>query len=415
MSQKRPYSEIALSTAAPDAWNHSVMISADYKDELFKYISHHNLCKDLATLGSAHFEIQHMKPSEEKFTGVFYLREGIYEIPFEDDILYLEARYGRAKNIYSVGRMVTDVLTFLTLNSNVSHEHICSFLRTVTHYYNSNAEKTISVMTYDCRDGWCRNTNISRRSLSTVYLPDGDIENIIADIKQFYDKKHIYARVGRPHRRNYLFFGPPGNGKTSFITAIASKFDLMIATIVLGPTMKDSELTSAMTSAPKKCALVLEDIDSILHAAGQRVLESSLLSFSTLLNVLDGHVRRDDTLVFMTTNKPEKVKGVLCRPGRVDYKLEFKNLQKPEICKMAVSMFNETPPATIDNIVSLVCSVVKKGISAASLQQFLFDILLEYGDNIGEDHIIKNLPKLKTLLSEETTRVGDDTGNNFYS
>lgn len=43
------------------------------------------------------------------------------------------------------------------------------------------------------------------------------------------------------------------------------------------------------------------------------------MTFSGLLNVLDGVAASEDRLVFMTTNHIERLDPALIRPGRVDY------------------------------------------------------------------------------------------------
>ena len=48
------------------------------------------------------------------------------------------------------------------------------------------------------------------------------------------------------------------------------------------------------------------------------------------MNMLDGHLRREGILI-MTTNYPDKLAGILCRPGRVDYKVEFLKMGLTEI------------------------------------------------------------------------------------
>ena len=47
--------------------------------------------------------------------------------------------------------------------------------------------------------------------------------------------------------------------------------------------------------------------------------QSSDVTFSGLLNVLDGVASSEERLIFMTTNYIERLDPALIRPGRVDY------------------------------------------------------------------------------------------------
>ena len=59
--------------------------------------------------------------------------------------------------------------------------------------------------------------------MSSVILDDGVAESIRDDVLQFSESKQWYIDRGIPYRRGYLLHGPPGGGKTSFITALAGE------------------------------------------------------------------------------------------------------------------------------------------------------------------------------------------------
>lgn len=60
-----------------------------------------------------------------------------------------------------------------------------------------------------------------RRPIDTVVLDSGVSEKIIADVREFINTPSWYSERGIPYRRGYLLYGPPGCGKTSYITALA--------------------------------------------------------------------------------------------------------------------------------------------------------------------------------------------------
>ena len=66
-------------------------------------------------------------------------------------------------------------------------------------------------------NGWPKD----RRPFSSVILDRGVAENVKNDICEFLQSSKWYRERGIPYRRGYLLYGPPGCGKTSFITALA--------------------------------------------------------------------------------------------------------------------------------------------------------------------------------------------------
>jgi chaperone BCS1 len=60
-----------------------------------------------------------------------------------------------------------------------------------------------------------------KRPLSSVVLDNGLSESILGDINEFISNPQWYNQRGIPYRRGYLLYGPPGCGKSSFITALA--------------------------------------------------------------------------------------------------------------------------------------------------------------------------------------------------
>lgn len=62
-----------------------------------------------------------------------------------------------------------------------------------------------------------------RRPLSSVILDGNLAETIVKDVKDFTENPKWYMDRGIPYRRGYLLHGPPGCGKSSFITALAGR------------------------------------------------------------------------------------------------------------------------------------------------------------------------------------------------
>ena len=158
---------------------------------------------------------------------------------------------------------------------------------------------------------------VPRRALDTVLCDDDRIERLRDDVAWFYGAADWYARRGVPWRRGYLLHGPPGTGKSSVIRAIASDLDLDIATVDLGRAgLSDDELCEAMQTAPGDAVLAIEDVDAaFVDRSAQR---EGGISFSGLLNAIDGVAAQEGRALFLTTNHRERLDPALIRPGRAD-------------------------------------------------------------------------------------------------
>ena len=168
-----------------------------------------------------------------------------------------------------------------------------------------------------------------RRPLSSVVLDEGISEKIVTDVQEFLSSVTWYRDRGIPYRRGYLLHGPPGCGKTSFIIALAGELELSICVLNLSDTcMSDDRLMHRLADAPDNSIILLEDIDAAFISREENTISDGAykgvnrLTFSGLLNALDGVTSTEGRIVFMTTNYIDRLDPALIRPGRVD-SIEF--------------------------------------------------------------------------------------------
>ncbi|KAI5462901.1 mitochondrial chaperone BCS1 [Mariannaea sp. PMI_226] len=166
-----------------------------------------------------------------------------------------------------------------------------------------------------------------KRPLGSVILDEGIKEAIVDDVKDFMDRQQWYVDRGIPYRRGYLLFGPPGSGKTSFIQALAGELDFSVAMINLSEMgMTDDKLAYLLTKLPKRSLLLLEDADAAFVNRRQRDTDGysgATVTFSGLLNALDGVAAGEERIAFLTTNHIDRLDPALIRPGRVDMTLRI--------------------------------------------------------------------------------------------
>ena len=164
-----------------------------------------------------------------------------------------------------------------------------------------------------------------RRPVSSVVLDTGVSDNIVSDVREFMDSQDWYKDRGIPYRRGYLLHGPPGCGKTSFITALAGELEYSICVLNLSDrSMSDDRLMHRLADAPENSIILLEDVDAaFISREDSKATEEAFkglnrLTFSGLLNAIDGVTSTEGRILFMTTNYVERLDPALVRPGRVD-------------------------------------------------------------------------------------------------
>ncbi|XP_037822697.1 mitochondrial chaperone BCS1-like [Lucilia sericata] len=164
-----------------------------------------------------------------------------------------------------------------------------------------------------------------RRPVSSVVLDKGVSEQIISDCKEFISNSQWYTDRGIPYRRGYLLYGPPGCGKSSFITALAGELEYGICLLNLSERgLTDDRLNHLLNVAPEQSIILLEDVDAAFASREDVSKQSAAydglnrVTFSGLLNCLDGVASTEARIVFMTTNYLDRLDPALIRPGRVD-------------------------------------------------------------------------------------------------
>ncbi|XP_063882200.1 mitochondrial chaperone BCS1-like isoform X1 [Scylla paramamosain] len=212
------------------------------------------------------------------------------------------------------------------------------------------------------------------RPLNSVVLDEGIAERILTDVQDFMNNPEWYSNRGIPYRRGYLLHGPPGCGKSSFITALAGELQLGICVLNLSERgLTDDRLNHLLALAPENTIILLEDVDSAFtnreETAEVKAAYSGLnrLTFSGLLNCLDGVASSEARIVFMTTNYPERLDAALIRPGRVDRKEYIGYCTPHQLVTMYRRFYPEVPVDTAFSF-SEVIQNLKVPVSAATVQ-----------------------------------------------
>lgn len=218
------------------------------------------------------------------------------------------------------------------------------------------------------------------RELGSVVLGKGKKEAIVSDVKRFLSRDRWYAERGIPYRRGYLLHGAPGSGKSSFITALAGHLDFNICLLNLSERgLTDDKLNHLLSNAPDRSILLLEDVDAAFLGRQQAAEDGyqASVTFSGLLNALDGVASGESRIIFMTTNHIEKLDPALIRPGRVDMIAELGDAEQEQVEELMVRFYRTTmreikikqaniPKDAVEAAKPLLAAAASGGVDAAA-------------------------------------------------
>ncbi|KAA8893308.1 hypothetical protein FN846DRAFT_914196 [Sphaerosporella brunnea] len=237
-----------------------------------------------------------------------------------------------------------------------------------------NVGKTIVYKAARGADGdsstWTRCFSRASRPLHSVILDEEQKEEICQDMAEYLmpATSKWYSNRGLPYRRGYLLYGPPGTGKTSLTVALAGRYGLQVYSLSLSAVwMNDDTLAHLFSRLPKTCIVLLEDIDACgvtregskssdpnpsseaesapnpSKTKGTASDTPTRVTFSGLLNAIDGVASKEGRLLIMTTNHRERLDDALIRPGRVDLQIKFDFADKLVVYNLFKTLYTVEP------------------------------------------------------------------------
>ena len=163
-----------------------------------------------------------------------------------------------------------------------------------------------------------QNISVSTEGWDDLLLPPGVADDIRGNVEAFFRSRSKYRELALPHRRGFLFAGPPGCGKTLTVKVLASAIEAKVITVLPRANVNDSEIERAFDLGKKYAPsmIVFEELEKLV--AGEYV------SLGHFLNLVDGLSVAEGVLLVATSNDPAKLDpALLHRPSRFDRVWKF--------------------------------------------------------------------------------------------
>ena len=248
----------------------------------------------------------------------------------------------------------------------------------------------------------------------SVVLDPSVVQLVRSDFESFFRRESWFREHGLPFRRGYLFYGPPGNGKTTVIKVMASHPAITALTFDFGSECMNNESLSGFFEESARNApslLIFEDLDRAFVVRDDRE-QRPRITLQHFLNCLDGIGTQDGLIVVATANDPSTLDAaILKRPGRFDRVVAFRT---PERILCAEYLYHlsrgvldpESLKAIVEEAEGMSFAQIREGYILAG--QLAFDS----GSTVGIEHVQAGIRALICQINSAKS-AGRMTGTGF--
>jgi len=312
------------------------------------------------------------------------------------------------------------------VSKNTSSTYLNLFLPTIIREIGPNKKKSRTEQTEASTEltntivKWKNLRVHTNKNLANTILSTQVQTELVDDLNNFIASEEYYNTKGIPYKRGYLLYGPPGTGKTSIIKAFASTYGFDIYIINMENIKNPEDIVQifrGFDSAHSYHIICFEDIDRcpmLKNPSGyydDRPDANSNIGIRTFLNELDGIIEGNKRITVFTANSTTVLDSIeaLCRPGRIDKKIEVGFCDAEQLEKIYLHYTKLGVQDNIDYVISQDAINTKKITPAHAVKIILsnpFVTLDEFKSklNIGsqEDEIISNITTSNTSNTSNT-------------
>jgi hypothetical protein len=228
---------------------------------------------------------------------------------------------------------------------------------------------------------WDAKNGVPARSKKSVF--GSSFVRVRQLVENFFNDASFYNEHDIPFKLGILLHGAPGTGKSTIARALATEFNLPIYKLSLGdPNLNDTTLSNAMTSIPQQSIVLIEDLDAafingldgkavdpVVNTATGIHPRKESVTYSGLLNILDGVASAWGIIFIISTNHVEKLGTSLIRPGRIDIIEHVTFAKEQDIVSYFESFFPENQDLSLTFAKQLLSK--HNNVTMAELQNYL--------------------------------------------
>ena len=238
---------------------------------------------------------------------------------------------------------------------------------------------------------WRVVSSYPKRQPESFITGDDTVHKLLHDMHSFLESEADYIEFGNPFKRTYLIIGPPGCGKSSLISIVASEMDMDVCYMTVTPDMNERELCSAVMGLTDNSLLVIEDVDVLCSSAntGHTGAQAAL---AVLTSILDGTLHRHKLISVLTSAQPDALEDVLVRHGRVDHTSMLTYIKEAQVRGMVTRAFKNAKQTQVDNLVRVIWAEVSgKNITSTVVAHFLFKRRNMAIEDVSKDEEVRKI------------------------
>ena len=257
-----------------------------------------------------------------------------------------------------------------------TRETVLEFINASQRYLERQVPNRFRTLQWDAQcEHWRRQGSLRRRPWDSIVMDETTEATLVGEMDEFFSEEtqSWYENHGIPYRRGFLFYGPPGTGKTSCVSALASRFGCNVYRLnLVAKGLTDDSLQLAITCIKERAIVVVEDVDCLFDKHREKTDQNAVITFSGLLNAMDGIQTTERGTVFIfTTNFRDRLDSALRRKGRIDMELSFDVCSTTQVKRM----FQRFYPSSSDEQLDTFAQHVRRSRSStmptpAELQEF---------------------------------------------